>query len=110
MYSILSGLSVFCHQWSMVWASKTPSSVIHAFTQSFRIAALVSGCARLAACNLGMRQNESRPARRLPAGAASLHEDVQRQQGADDEIRHVDHLADVQVDRHAADGVGLLLV
>ena len=42
-----------------------------------------------------------------PARQLAL-EDVQRQEGRDHEVRHVDELADLEVDGHAADRVGLL--
>ena len=37
-----------------------------------------------------------------------LHEDIQREQGAHERIRHVYRLADAQVHRNAAERVGLL--
>src|SRR5580704_12880111 len=37
-----------------------------------------------------------------------LSKDVERQEGADDEVRHVDQLAQFQIDRNTADRIGLL--
>src|SRR5687767_9145028 len=57
MYCILSGLFVFCHQCFIVVASKTPSRVIHAFTQSFLVVSTLStpasSCAHIGAKSLG---------------------------------------------------------
>src|SRR5213593_441690 len=54
-------------------------------------------------------RNFSLPSRREPAGVETKSdEDVEGQEGGDDDVGQIDDLAHLEVDGHAADGVGLL--